>query len=404
MTPLAFAAPTLPPVDPTAHLDAVAGVRIGVAQGGIKSASRLRDDVLLVRVDGPDPVAAAVTTTSTAAAAPCRWTRARVPGRARGLLVNSGNANAATGSRGVEDCRLMAEAAATVLDLPPDEVLVCSTGVIGVPLPMPRLLPAISRAGVLDADGARAAGAILTTDLVPKHAAVVHEGITVAGIAKGSGMIHPGMATMLGHLVCDAAAPAVALQALVQEVTDRSFNAISVDGDMSTNDTLTVQLTGAGRSCEPGSPSWTDLRAALEAVCRHLAQVIAADGEGATCRIDVQVQGGPDDATARSWARAVGSSSLVKAAVHGRDANWGRIVGALGQAGAAGLDALDLDVAGIPVVRAGRPLAVDETAATEALGAPVVPIVVHLPGPGRGEAWGCDLSARYVAINADYRS
>ena len=404
MTRLDLGTDALPAVNTDVGLDAVAGVSLGVAVAAVKKPSSTRDDVLLLRVDGPHPAAAAVTTTSTAAAAPCLWTRARVPSTARGLLINSGNANAATGPQGVVDNAAMAAAAATALGLEPDDVLVCSTGVIGVPMPMDRLIPGIARAGALDASGARAAGAIMTTDLVAKMASVSHNGVTVGGIAKGSGMIHPGMATMLGAVVTDAWVAPADLQGLVQEVCDRTFNAITVDGDMSTNDTLTVQATGAGVPCVPGTDAWRSLSDALEAVCRSLSQAIAADGEGATCRIDVVVHGGPDDKQARAWARAVCGGSLVKSAIHGRDANWGRVVGALGQAGAEGLDALDLDVAGIAVVREGRPIPFDEAAATEALKAPVVTIHIRLPGSGRGLAWGCDLSAQYVAINADYRT
>jgi glutamate N-acetyltransferase/amino-acid N-acetyltransferase len=382
----------------------VPGVRCGATAGGIKKPGTTRDDVAIVLVEGPHPAAAAVTTVSTAAAASCKWTRARVPSRARAIVVNSGNANASTGAQGIADNAAMAARAAAGLGLSPDEVLVCSTGVIGVPLPMDRLLPAISRAAELGAGGERVARAILTTDLTEKSVYLQHEGITVAGVAKGSGMIHPGMATMLGFVVTDAHVDPVDLQRLTEAVNARTFNAISVDGDMSTNDTLIVLATGAGPRCDAGTPAFAALEAALDAACRKLARDIAADGEGATCRVDVVLHGGPDDATARAWARAIICSSLVKAAIHGRDANWGRVVGALGQAGAEDLDLLDLDFAGVPVLRGGRPVAFDEAAATAGLKAPVVQIHARLPGPGRGEAWGCDLSAQYVAINADYRS
>jgi glutamate N-acetyltransferase/amino-acid N-acetyltransferase len=270
---------------------------------------------------------------------------------------------------------------------------------------MDRVLPGVRAAAAdLTATDADLARTILTTDLVPKQSAAERGGITVGGVAKGSGMIHPGMATMLCFLATDAKVDGVALQQLVGSVADRTFNQISVDGDMSTSDTFIVQATGTGPEASPGTPAWDDLEGALLAVAGDLAMAIARDGEGATCLITCTVEGGPDDETARRAARAVCGSSLVKAAVHGRDANWGRVVGALGQAGLPGLDGLDVDFAGTPVLRAGQPLPFDEDAVTAALKAPDVSIACRVPGPGRGRAWGCDLSAEYVRINADYRS
>lgn len=380
----------------------VPGTRAGVAAADVKGNGGTRNDVAVLVAPG---VAGAVTTRSTAAAASCLWTRARVPGPVEAVVVNAGNANAATGPQGVADNAAMAAAAADTLGCPADAVLVCSTGVIGVPLPMDRLLPGVRAAAArLTASDEMLARTILTTDLMPKQAAASRGGITVGGVAKGSGMIHPGMATMLCFLATDAKVDSVALQQLVGSIADRTFNQISVDGDMSTSDTFIVQATGRGQEAAPGSPAWADLEAALLAVAGDLAMAIARDGEGATCLITCTVDGGPDDAVARRAARAVAGSSLVKAAVHGRDANWGRVVGALGQAGLPALDALDVDFAGTPVLRAGRPVPFDEDAVSRALRAPDVSIACRVPGPGRGRAWGCDLSAEYVRINADYRS
>jgi len=406
--------PAPPEVDllPDGSWTSVPGTRCGVAQGDIKGAvlrgtGTLRDDVAVLVAPG---VAAAVTTTSTAAAAPCRWTRARVPGPVQAVVVNAGNANAATGRQGEVDTAATAAGVSAVLGCPPDQVLVCSTGVIGVPLPMDRLLPAVGRAAQdLTADGHRLARAILTTDLVPKEVAVsvpVEGGgaVTVAGCTKGSGMIHPNMATMLAFLVTDAAIGAAPLQALLQAAVDRTFHCISVDGDTSTNDTVIVQATGSGPDCAPGQPGHSALARALVAACRHLARAIARDGEGATTLVECVLHGTADDDQARRAARAVLVSPLVKSAVHGRDPNWGRIVGALGAAGVAALDELDLDLCGIPVLRAGQPVEWDEAAASAALEAPEVRITARVPGPGLGVAWGCDLSAQYVSINADYRS
>lgn len=388
----------LPWVD--ASWSEVPGAACGVARGRIKWSAD-RDDVVVLRASG---VAAAVTTQSTAAAAPCLWTRARVPGPVEAVVINSGNANASTGPLGMQAVEQTAQAAAEALGCAPDRVLVCSTGVIGQPMPMDRLLPAVRQAAATLGDhGGRAARAILTTDLVPKQAAVNAGGARIAGMAKGSGMIHPNMATMLGFVVTDAKIDPAPLQALLAEVNARSFNAISVDGDTSTNDTLIVQCTGLGPALHPGHPAWAEFAQGLEQVCVKLAQAIARDGEGATTLIEAVVLG-LDDAQARQAARAIVRSNLVKSAIHGRDPNWGRIVGALGAAGVPGLEGLDLDIAGVPVLRGGRVLAWDERAASAGLRAAEVQVVARLPGGGLGRAWGCDLSADYVRINADYRS
>lgn len=404
MTPLV--APEFPdlPLIPGGGLLSVPGTTAGVVAAGIKKPDQppSRDDVIVIVAPG---VAAGVTTRSTAAAAPCRWTRARLPGPCQAVVINAGNANAATGPQGEVDAAAMAEAAAQTLGCSPDAVLVCSTGVIGVPMPMFRVIPAVQAAAAdLSATGHRAARAILTTDLVPKEAAVLVGGITVGGMAKGSGMIHPNMATMLGFVATDALVPAAALQRLTEEIVDRTFNAISVDGDTSTNDTLLVLATGRGPEAVPGSPAWADLARGLETVCRHLARAIARDGEGATTLVEAVVLGLESDAAARAAAKAIVSGSLIKAAIYGRDPNWGRIVGALGAAGVPGLDQLDLDLAGVPVLRDGRPVAFDEATASAALRAPEVRILARLPGQGVGVAWGCDLTEKYVEINADYRS
>ncbi|MCB9762131.1 MAG: bifunctional glutamate N-acetyltransferase/amino-acid acetyltransferase ArgJ [Alphaproteobacteria bacterium] len=379
----------------------VPGARCGVAAGRIKATAD-RDDVVVLHAPG---VAAAVTTASTAAAAPCLWTRARVPGPVEAVVVNAGNANAATGARGEADCADTAATVAAALSCDPDAVLVCSTGVIGVPLPMERLLPAVRQAvDTLGEPGARAARAILTTDLVPKEVLIRHEGVTVGGMAKGSGMIHPGMATMLAFLVTDAQVPPGPLQDLLTAVTARTFNAISVDGCMSTNDTLILQSTGLGPVRAPGAPGWAGFARAVEVAAAELARAIARDGEGATTLIEAVVAGTPSDAAAREGARAVVSSHLLKAAIAGRDPNWGRVVGALGAAGIPDLEHLDLDFAGVPALRDGQPVDWDEAAASAALDAPEIRIACRLPGPGLGRAWGCDLTEQYVRINADYRS
>jgi glutamate N-acetyltransferase/amino-acid N-acetyltransferase len=217
-------------------------------------------------------------------------------------------------------------------------------------------------------------------------------------------MIHPDMATMLAFLATDARVSPPHLQALLSRVADRTFHQVTVDGDTSTNDTVVLQATGLGPEARPGTDAFGALESALTEVARRLARAIARDGEGATRLLTVTVEGLADDAAARRAARAVARSPLVKTAVHGRDPNWGRVVGALGAAGVPGLDRLDLDLAGVPVLRAGRPIGFDEAAASDALGAEEVVVSARFPGPGRGEAWGCDLTEGYVRINASYRT
>ncbi|MCT0218953.1 bifunctional glutamate N-acetyltransferase/amino-acid acetyltransferase ArgJ [Synechococcus sp. CS-1329] len=341
-------------------------------------------------------------------------------GRARAVLTNSGQANACTGDRGLIDSLRATQASADLLGLAAEEVLICSTGVIGVPIPMQILLAGLNPlvAALSPEGGAAAATAILTTDLTDKQVALEADlggrRVRLGGMAKGSGMIHPTMATMLGYLSCDAGVPAEIWQAMVQRAVDRSFNAITVDGDTSTNDTLLAFAAG-----EPLSPEHYDaLEAGLTAVSQHLARAIARDGEGATCLIAVQVEGASDGAGARAIARTICSSSLVKCAVHGRDPNWGRIVAAAGRAGVAfAPEAVALWLGEHQLMAAGQPLAFDRPAASRymaeraagaylnldpLLGDTVAIRLVVGDGPGVGLAWGCDLSDQYVRINADY--
>jgi glutamate N-acetyltransferase/amino-acid N-acetyltransferase len=327
-------------------------------------------------------------------------------GHARAVLTNSGQANACTGDRGLIDSLRATQAVADRLGLAPEEVLICSTGVIGVPIPMGTLLAGLDPlVAALSAEGgAAAATAILTTDLVAKQIALEADlggrNVRIGGMAKGSGMIHPNMATMLGYLSCDAGVPAEVWQAMVRRAVDRSFNAITVDGDTSTNDTFLAFAAGEPLSHE----HFEALEAGLTAVSQHLAKAIARDGEGATCLIEVQAQGAADDAGARAIARTVCGSSLVKCAVHGRDPNWGRIVAAAGRAGVPfSADLVALWLGEHQLMAAGQPLAFDRAAASTYLQSDTVIIrLVVGDGAGTGVAWGCDLSAQYVRINADY--
>jgi glutamate N-acetyltransferase/amino-acid N-acetyltransferase len=331
------------------------------------------------------------------------------------VLSNSGQANACTGDRGLIDSLRATQAMADRLGLAAEEVLICSTGVIGVPIPMDTLLAGLNPlADALSSEGGGAAAtAILTTDLIDKQIALEADlggrRVRIGGMAKGSGMIHPNMATMLGYLSCDAGVPADVWQAMVKRAVDRSFNAITVDGDTSTNDTYLAFAAGERLSPE----HFEALEAGLTAVSQHLAKAIARDGEGATCLIEVLVEGAANNAGARAIARTICGSSLVKCAVHGRDPNWGRIVAAAGRAGVAfEPEAVALWLGGHQLMAAGQPLAFDRPAASaymrdRAAGTYLSDDTVAIrlqvgEGSGQGRAWGCDLSDQYVRINADY--
>jgi glutamate N-acetyltransferase/amino-acid N-acetyltransferase len=336
-------------------------------------------------------------------------------GQARAVLINSGQANACTGERGRSDSLAATAALAERLRLPAEDVLLCSTGVIGVPIPMEILLAGLDPlvAALHREGGGAAARAILTTDLVEKEIAfearLGERVVRIGGMAKGSGMIHPSMATMLAFLSCDAGIPAPVWQEMVGRVVERSFNAITVDGDTSTNDTFLAFAGGDPLSAD----HFEALECGLTAVAQQLARAIARDGEGATCLIEARVEGASDGAAARAIARTICGSSLVKCAIHGRDPNWGRIVAAAGRAGVSfDPDAIALWLGEHQLMAAGQPLPFDRPAASaymrqRAAGAylredTVLIRLVVGAGPGEGQAWGCDLSDQYVRINADY--
>ena len=345
----------------------------------------------------------------------CAQRLADAGGNARAVVTNSGQANACTGDRGLVDSLRATQAVADRLGLRAEQVLICSTGVIGVPIAMDTLLSAVDPlVGALSSDGgAAAAQAILTTDLVEKQIALEADlggrTVRIGGMAKGSGMIHPDMATMLGYLTCDAGVPADVWGQIVRRAVQRSFNAITVDGDTSTNDTFLAFAAG-----EPLSEVWlADLEAGVTLVAQHLARAIARDGEGATCLMEVEVVGAASEPDALQMARTICGSSLVKTAVHGRDPNWGRIVAAAGRAGVSfDPSRVALWLGSHQLMEAGEPLAFDRPAASaylQACGQGVylqddcVGIRIKVgDGPGRAKAWGCDLSDQYVRINADY--
>ena len=387
-----------------------AGVTVGLKASGKPDLS-----LLLAPVGA---VCAGTFTTSLVRAACvdlCAERLAASGGRARAVLTNSGQANACTGERGLADSLTATAELAGRLGLAAEEVLICSTGVIGVPIPMDTLVAGLDPlvAGLSSEGGADAATAILTTDLIDKQIALEANlggrTVRIGGMAKGSGMIHPDMATMLGYLTCDAGVPVDVWQAMVRRAVERSFNAITVDGDTSTNDTFLAFAAGSPL----GPEHFEALEAGLTAVSQHLAKAIARDGEGATCLIEVRVEGAADDAGARAIARTVAGSLLVKCAVHGRDPNWGRIVAAAGRAGVAfDPQAVALWLGEHQLMAAGQPLAFDRPAASaylkaRAAGAYLADDTVAIrlrvgQGPGCGLAWGCNLSDQYVRINADY--
>jgi glutamate N-acetyltransferase / amino-acid N-acetyltransferase len=387
-------------------ITAPSGFRAAAVTAGLKASGK-PDLSLLLAPEGAVCAGSFTTSLLRAACVDLCAERLRASGgHARAVLTNSGQANACTGERGLADSLGATAALAQRLGLAAEQVLICSTGVIGVPIPIDTLLAGLDPlvAALSPEGGGAAAQAILTTDLVDKQIALEADlggrTVRIGGMAKGSGMIHPDMATMLGYLSCDAGVPAEVWSAMVRRAVDQSFNAITVDGDTSTNDTFLAFAAG-----EPLSPELFDaLEAGLTAVSQHLAKAIARDGEGATCLLEVRVDGAADDAGARTIARTICGSSLVKCAVHGRDPNWGRIAAAAGRAGVPFNPAgLALWLGGHQLMAAGQPLPFDRAAASTYLQSDTVIIrLVVGRGPGAGLAWGCDLSDQYIRINADY--
>jgi glutamate N-acetyltransferase/amino-acid N-acetyltransferase len=366
----------------------------------------------------PGTQAAGVFTKSKTSAAPVEWCRAQLKrGTARALVVNSGNANAFTGKAGEEGAREVAESAAAIVGCDTGEVFLASTGVIGEPLPagrITRILGSLAQSG--SAGGWRgAAEAIMTTDTYPKLAtsAALIDGykVTINGIAKGSGMIAPDMATMLAFVFTDAALPATVLQDLLSSGVKSSFNAITVDSDTSTSDTLLLFATGKGAHhptiAKASDKRLGDFRRKLDEVLLDLALQVVRDGEGAQKLIKIDVTGAESDDSARRIALSIANSPLVKTAIAGSDANWGRVVMAVGKAGEpADRDTLRISFGGQVVAEKGmRAEHYDEAAATRAVSGPEVAIGVDL-GLGRGTAriWTCDLTEGYIRINGSYRS
>jgi glutamate N-acetyltransferase/amino-acid N-acetyltransferase len=389
---------------PEERVIAPVGFRAGATKAGVKTGVADRLDVGVIVSDRPC-TAAGVFTTNQVIAAPCVITRRHLEtGTLRGIVANSGIANACTGERGDQAAAEMAKAAAKAFGCTPYEVGVASTGVIGWQLPMDRIGTAIGEIRPTETGFADFARAIMTTDTKPKQvvaATTTADGRTMRaiGTAKGAGMIHPNMATLLSFVVTDAAIPLDALQAMTKRIADRSFNAISVDGDTSTNDTLLILANGAS-----GILALDEAEALLDKVCGQLARMIVADGEGVTKVFEVRVTGAASDDDARKAARTITTSNLVKTAIHGADPNWGRIIAAAGRSGARVDDRkAGIRIGSLDVFRAGTPVKFDPQALRAAFSEKEIVIELSLGlGSGGAVAWGTDLSAEYVRINADY--
>ncbi len=400
--------PDMPPID---------GVRLATTAAGIRYAGRT--DVLLA-LFAPGTTAAGVFTRSKCPSAPVDWCRAHLKrGTARALLVNSGNANAFTGKSGRASTKLTAELAAAAAGCRPREVFLASTGVIGEPLDPAKFGAVMDGLSAQAAPGGwqRAAEAIMTTDTFPKGAAaVLRLGpglVTICGIAKGSGMIAPDMATMLSFIFTDAPIAPAVLQSLLKHGVEDTFNAVTVDGDTSTSDTLLAFATGAAaaRGIEKitrvADPRLAAFRKGFDAVLANLAEQVARDGEGARKLVEIIVEGAVSKRSARRIALSIANSPLVKTAIAGEDANWGRVVMAVGKAGEpANRDRLAIWFGGIRVAHKGeRDPAYEEVAVSALMKKPEITIKVALGlGKGRDRVLTCDLTKEYVAINGDYRS
>ncbi|MEH1831735.1 MAG: bifunctional ornithine acetyltransferase/N-acetylglutamate synthase [Nostoc sp.] len=416
-----------------------AGITAGLKPSGLPDLALIFSEV--------EAIAAGVFTTSQVKAACVEYCRQRLQAKhsARAILCNAGQANAATGTQGYLDTLESAMAVGQALNIPSESVLLASTGVIGQKIKMDALRSGIPKvvAALSETGSDAAAGAIITTDLVTKSIAlettINDRPVRIGGIAKGSGMIHPNMATMLAFVTCDAAVSSALWQQMLARAADRSFNSITVDGDTSTNDSLIALANGQSRT-----PAITELgveaeklEAMLTAVCQHLAKAIARDGEGATCLIEVEVTGAHDELSALQIAKTIAGSSLVKSAIFGRDPNWGRIAAAAGRAGVPfEQEDLQIKLGDFLMLENGQPLTFDRAAASAYLKQTAVdsflpkdliatnnsndlsfdrstikaqrvdnPVIIAVSvgnGHGAGKAWGCDLSYDYVKINAEY--
>jgi glutamate N-acetyltransferase/amino-acid N-acetyltransferase len=400
VSPLALPMPELPPI---------AGVRLATAEAGIRYKGRT--DVLLAELAAGTAVAG-VFTRNLCPGAPVTWCRQVLPGGlARGLVVNAGNANVFNGAVGVRAVETTAQAAATTLGSAPEQIFLASTGVIGEPLPAERIVAVMDelKASLTQDRFAEAAKAIMTTDTFPKGATRTVElggkTVRINGIAKGSGMIAPDMATMLCFIFTDAAIPAPALQDMLAGGVERTFNCVTIDSDTSTSDTVLLFATGqAGNDL---NADFTGFREALHQVLHELALLVVRDGEGAQKFVTINVQRAVSDASAKKIGLAIANSPLVKTAIAGEDANWGRIVMAVGKAGEpADRDTLGVAVGGVWMARAGGVVpGYDEAPVVAHMKGREIEITVDIGlGEGKATVWTCDLTHGYIDINGSYRS
>ena len=387
------------------------GFRAGATYAGLKTFAEDKLDLAILLSESPCATAG-VFTTSAVRSATVTVDRQRlaqgIPMRA--LIVNAGIANTCVGEQGFIDAEEMTSLAAQKTGTAPEQVLVCSTGVIGVELPMSLIRSGVEQIELTGNGGANMARAIMTTDTRPKEVAVSFEvggrQVSLGGIAKGSGMIHPNMATMLSFLTTDAVVEREFLQQSLSQVADQTYNMLTVDGDSSTNDTVLLMANGMAQNPEiqAGSADADTFMAALRQVCTYLTQELARDGEGASHLIVVEVSGAADTTDARKAARTVASSNLVKSAVYGADPNWGRLMMALGRSGAAAEEEkVDLFVNGVCIMEAGKPIPFHRDAVVAQMRRPEVTFRLQLNlGSGEATAWGCDLTEEYVIINSAY--
>ena len=404
--------PLAPKSIPT--LPRIAGVKLGVARSGVRYADR--DDVLLAVVPAGATIAGVLTKSKTCSA-PVDWCRKNLArGKVRAIVVNAGNANAFTGKLGDKAVEESTRAIAQALGCPRNEVFMASTGVIGQPLEWEKIaavVPTLIKSGKEDAWPA-AAAAIMTTDTFPKlatrQAKIGERTVTVNAFLKGSGMIAPDMATMLGFAFTDAKIPGPVLQKLLSDAADKSLNCVTVDGDTSTSDTFLLVATGAARHApieEADDPVLVDFKRALDEVMVELAQLLARDGEGATKFVTINVGGASSNGAARKIGLAVANSPLVKTAIAGEDANWGRIVMAVGKSGErADRDKLRISIGGVRITDQGQvvPNYDEAPVAQHIKGSDVVTDIDLAIGRGRATVWTCDLTHGYIDINGSYRS
>ena len=391
----------------------VSGFKFSGVSAGIKG--NKKPDLALIVSDFPAKAVATFTTNRLIAAPVLQGLRVIRDGRLQAVVINSGNANAATGPKGLKDSLKTAEIAAHLLKISPQKVLVSSTGKIGIPLPMKKILHGLPQAvKSLSSQGfQKAAAAILTTDAFPKFHTVTGKiggkAFTVAGLAKGAGMIEPHMATMLAYILTDLDLNFSAMKKSFSQVVEKTFNSITVDGDTSTNDTALLLANGASGipALNPRSPGWKKFKAALQEVCAALAYQMVKDGEGATKAVEIYVKGALNSKSAKNICFSISRSQLVKTSFFGEDPNWGRVFAAVGYSGET-FDPSKVDIfyGPIPLVKKGAPLSkTHESKAHQVMRNPSFRVTVDLKmGKGEAKVWTSDLTYDYVKINAEYRT